>query len=94
MSNNQPIKLSVLERINCYWKIKRTAVFYLPEYQINGYPFKDNWVKVAKRFMKQVKKNRYNVQLYDWELDWIETAYRTSEDAKASAKPIVDPTPP
>jgi len=94
MSNNQPIKLSVSERLECYWKIKRTAVFYLPKYQLNGYPFKDNWVKVAKRFMKQVKKNRYNVQLYDWELDWIETAYRTSEAAKASAKPIVDPTPP
>ena len=94
MSNNQPIKLSVSERLECYWKIKRTAVFYLPKYQLNGYPFKDNWVKVAKRFMKQKKKNRYNVQLYDWELDWIETAYRTSEDAKASAKPIVDPTPP
>ena len=94
MSNNQPIKLSVLERTNYYWKIKRTAVFYLPEYQINGYQFKENWVKVAKRFMKQKKKCRYNVQLYDWELDWIETAYRTSEDAKASAKPIVDPTPP
>ena len=80
------IKLTPIQKTECHWMINKTCIDTLPEYQgeSDTLLFRDNFKNAADNFKKQQKENRYDIKLYEFEIEWIKTGYKLSNFDKNS----------
>ena len=71
------IKLTTTLRQDLNWMIKRVSADTLPEYQQNSdtFRFRDNYKNAADKFKEQHTKDKYNIKIYDFEIEWIKTGF-------------------
>ena len=69
------IKLTTSLRQDLNWMVKRVRVDTLPEYQQNSdtLRFRDNYKNAADKFREQHTEDKYNIKIYDFEIEWIKT---------------------
>ena len=74
------IKLTPIQKTEFHWMINKTCIDTLPEYQgeSDTLLFRDNFKNAADNFKKQQKENRYDIKLYEFEIEWIKTGYKLS----------------
>ena len=71
------IKLTTSLRQDLNWMVKRVRVDTLPEYQQNSdtLRFRDNYKNAADKFREQHTEDKYNIKIYDFEIEWIRTGF-------------------
>ena len=71
------IKLTTSLRQDLNWMVKRVSVDTLPEYQQNSdtLRFRDNYKNAADKFREQHTEDKYNIKIYDFEIEWIRTGF-------------------
>ena len=76
--NNKQTKLTTTLRQDLNWMIKRVSVDTLPEYQQNSDTllFRDNFKNAADNFREQHTKDKGNIKLYDFEIEWIRVGFK------------------
>jgi hypothetical protein len=96
------IKLTPIQKTECHWMINKTCLDTLPEYQEGSdvLLFRNNFIDAADDFKKQQKENRYDIKLYEFQIEWIKTGYKLSNFDKNSlesdtydSKHFLHPTP-
>jgi len=103
------IKLTTSLRQDLNWMVKRVRVDTLPEYQQNSdtLRFRDNYKNAADKFREQHTKDKDNIKLYEFEIEWIRTGFshhlreleiqelqkRCLESNSYDSKPFLHPTP-
>ena len=75
--NNKQTKLTTTLKQDLNWMIKRVSVDTLPEYQQNSdtLRFRDDFKNAADKFREQHTKDKYNIKLYEFEIEWIKTGF-------------------
>ena len=59
------------------WMVKRVCVDTLPEYQpmSDTLLFRDNFKNAADNFREQHTKDKDNIKLFEFEIEWIKTGF-------------------
>jgi hypothetical protein len=75
--NNKQTKLTTTLIQDLNWMVKRVSVDTLPEYQQNSdtLRFRDNYKNAADKFREQHTEDKYNIKIYDFEIEWIRTGF-------------------
>jgi hypothetical protein len=78
------IKLKPIQKTECHWMINKTCLEVLPEYQDGSDTllFRNNFKEAADDFRNQQKENRYDIKLYEFQIEWIRAGYKRSEIEK------------
>ncbi len=71
------IKLYPVDILNLDRIIKRVSVDTLPEYQQNSdtLRFRDNYKNAADNFREQHTKDKKDIKLYEFEIEWINVGF-------------------
>ena len=75
--NNKQTKLTTTLIQDLNWMVKRVSVDTLPEYQQDSdtLRFRDNYKNAADKFREQHTEDKYNIKIYDFEIEWIRTGF-------------------
>ena len=69
---------NAIEMLQSHDRVKRVCVDTLPEYQQNSDTllFRDNFKNAADNFREQHKRDKGNIKLYDFEIEWIRVGFK------------------